>query len=77
MFGAGVQDYGEVGIIPVQISNNRDIHEMILIPNGYRSAFQHEREVTEPGYYQVYLDKHHVKVELTATEQVGCTSLYL
>ena len=71
MFGAGVPDYGEVGIIPVQIDNNNHLQEMILKRNGYRSIFRHEREIIEPGYYQVYLDTHRIKVELTATEQVG------
>jgi putative alpha-1,2-mannosidase len=71
VFGAGVVDYGEIGIIPVQVDNNRHLQEMISRQNGYRSAFQHEREVVEPGYYQVYLDTHKIKVELTATEQVG------
>jgi putative alpha-1,2-mannosidase len=71
MFGAGVVDYGEVGIIPVQVDNTKHLQEMISKRNGYRSAFQHEREVVEPGYYQVYLDTHKIKVELTATEQVG------
>ncbi|CAF1573665.1 unnamed protein product [Rotaria sordida] len=71
MFGAGVQDYGEVGIIPVQIDNNKHLQEMISKRNGYRSEFQHEREIIEPGYYQVYLHTHKINVELTATEQVG------
>jgi putative alpha-1,2-mannosidase len=71
MFGAGVPDYGEVGIIPVQIDNTKHLEEMISKRNGYRSAFRHEREIVEPGYYQVYLDTHKINVELTATEQVG------
>ncbi|CAF3805447.1 unnamed protein product [Rotaria magnacalcarata] len=71
MFGAGVQDYGEVGIMPTQITNTKQLEEMISKRNGYRSAFRHEREVVQPGYYQVYLDTHKINVELTATEQVG------
>ncbi|CAF3663915.1 unnamed protein product [Adineta steineri] len=71
MFGAGVVDYGEVGIIPVQIDSIKHLQAMISKRNGYRSAFRHEREVVEPGYYQVYLDTHKINVELTATEQVG------
>ncbi|CAF3303526.1 unnamed protein product [Rotaria socialis] len=71
MFGAGVQDYGEVGIMPTQITSTKQLEEMISKRNGYRSAFRHEREVVQPGYYQVYLDTHQINVELTATEQVG------
>ncbi|CAF3360714.1 unnamed protein product [Rotaria socialis] len=71
MFGAGVQDYGEVGIMPTQITSTKQLEGMISKRNGYRSAFRHEREVVQPGYYQVYLDTHQINVELTATEQVG------
>lgn len=71
MFGAGVPDYGEIGVIPVQIDNQKHLQEMISKRNGYRSAFRHENEIVQPGFYQVYLEKHQVKVELTATEQVG------
>ena len=71
MFGGGVVDYGEVGIMPIQVNDVKHLQEMISKRNGYRSAFQHTREVVQPGYYQVYLDTHKINVELTATEQVG------
>lgn len=73
VFGAGIVDYGEVGIIPVQVKNNDDddLKRMISKKHGYRSEFRHETEIIEPGYYHVYLDTHRIKVELTATEQVG------
>lgn len=71
MFGGGVQDYGEVGIIPVQVDSIKNLQQMVSKRNGFRSAFRHERETVEPGYYQVYLETHKINVELTATEQVG------
>jgi putative alpha-1,2-mannosidase len=71
MVGAGVVDYGEVGVFPVQVDNDDHLQHMIASRNGYRSAFRHESERIEPGFYQVYLDTHKVNVELTATEQVG------
>ena len=71
MFGAGVTDYGEVGIMPVQVENINHLRTMISKRNGYRSVFQHDHELVEPGYYQVYLETHRIQVELTATEQVG------
>ena len=71
MFGSGVSDYGEVGVIPVQVDDMKHLQEMISKKHGYRSAFRHEREVAQPGFYQVYLDTHKINVELTATEQVG------
>ena len=33
----------------------------------YASAFSHENESAHPGYYQVYLDRYGVNVELTST----------
>lgn len=71
MFGAGVPDYGEVGVMPIQIEGINQLKTYISRRNGYRSAFRHERETVEPGYYKVELDTHRVQVELTATEQVG------
>ena len=71
MFGGGVVDYGEVGIMPVQVTDMDHLQRMISKRNGFRSAFQHAHEIALPGYYQVYLQTHKVNVELTATEQVG------
>jgi len=71
MFGAGLQDYGEVGIFPIQVENDAQLEYMITSRFNYRSTFTHEHERAEPGFYQVYLDTHKVNVELTATEQVG------
>ena len=71
VFGAGIVDYGEVGVFPVQVDNDEELQEMIATRHGYRSTFTHENEQVQPGFYQVYLDTHKIKVELTATEQVG------
>ncbi|CAF1282645.1 unnamed protein product [Rotaria sp. Silwood1] len=71
VFGAGIVDYGNVGIFPIQVDNNDNLQHMIAKRHGYRSTFKHESERIEPGFYQVYLETHKVKVELTATEQVG------
>ncbi|CAF1412818.1 unnamed protein product [Adineta steineri] len=71
MVGAGLQDYGEVGVFPIQVDDNAHLQYMITSRFNYRSTFIHGREHAEPGFYQVYLDTHEVNVELTATEQVG------
>ena len=36
-------------------------------PMAYASAYSHENESARPGYYQVYLQKYGVNVELTST----------
>ncbi len=38
---------------------------------GYRSAFNRQSELAEPGYYRVTLEDYQVKAELTATTRVG------
>lgn len=36
-------------------------------PSDYASGFSHENESARPGYYQVYLERYKVNVELTTT----------
>lgn len=38
---------------------------------GYRSRFDHKDEVSEPGFYSVFLKDPGVHVELTSTERTG------
>jgi predicted alpha-1,2-mannosidase len=38
---------------------------------GYRSRFDKETELAEPGYYSVVLKDYGIKAELTATKRVG------
>ncbi|MFC4211080.1 GH92 family glycosyl hydrolase [Pedobacter lithocola] len=39
--------------------------------SGYRSGFNRENEIAQPGYYSVMLDDFKIKAELTATKRVG------
>jgi predicted alpha-1,2-mannosidase len=39
--------------------------------SGYRSAFSHQNEKAEAGYYKVKLDDHNITAELTASTRVG------
>lgn len=59
--GTGIGDYGDILMMPVSGGLKPD----------YRSAFSHEREFAEPGYYSVWLDDYGVKAELTATTRCG------
>ncbi len=36
-------------------------------PNDFSSTFSHKNESAHPGYYQVYLDRYNVNVELAST----------
>ncbi|WP_446743233.1 GH92 family glycosyl hydrolase [Silvibacterium acidisoli] len=40
-------------------------------PEDFGSHFTHAKETAHPGYYQVYLDRYHVNVELTSTLRTG------
>ena len=38
---------------------------------AYASAFSHDNETAQPGYYSVFLDRYKVKAELTATQRAA------
>jgi predicted alpha-1,2-mannosidase len=62
--GTGVSDYGDILLMPV-----RGICK--LWDYEWRSAFRHENETASPGYYSVFLEKHGIFAELTATRRCG------
>lgn len=69
--GTGHSDLGDFLIMPT-------VGELKLNPgtaheprSGFRSAFSHNNEVAEAGYYKVKLDDYNILAELTATNRVG------
>lgn len=60
MVGAGLPDYGNIGITPV-----RKINEQVIKNYGYRSKFDHKHEKATTGYYSVELMTHNTLAELT------------
>ncbi len=69
--GTGAADYGEVRIMPIT-------GEVKIVPGpkenpdrGYRSRFSHSGEVSEPGYYSVFLEDYGINVEITASTRVA------
>ena len=65
--GTGCCDLGDVLLMPT--IGNQDItqEEERGQTKAYASAFSHEREVAEPGYYSVMLDRYGIKAEITST----------
>ena len=65
--GTGCCDLGDVLLMPTV--GNQDItqEEERGQTKAYASAFSHEREVAEPGYYSVMLDRYGIKAEITST----------
>ena len=60
MVGAGVTDYGNIGVTPV-----RHLDKYTITDYGYRSKFDHHHENATAGYYSVELDTHSTLAELT------------
>lgn len=57
--GTGIGDLGDVSLLPVINSNERE------------ALFTHAEESVKPGYYSVRLRNSNIKVELTATARSG------
>lgn len=69
--GTGCCDYGDVLIMPTVGEQEIKINTEKSNTLSYASAFSHDSEVSEPGYYSVFLDRYKVKAELTSSERVA------
>ena len=69
--GTGHSDLGDFLIMPTQGKLQLNPGTAANPKSGYRSAFSHENETAEAGYYKVKLDDDHITAELTATTRVG------
>ncbi|EOA54918.1 hypothetical protein HMPREF1214_04023 [Bacteroides sp. HPS0048] len=69
--GTGCGDYGDVLLMPTV--GKQDYHAMGSKSQqmAYASAFSHQNETAQPGYYSVVLDRYNVKAELTATKRAA------
>ncbi|GAL68416.1 alpha-1,2-mannosidase [Jejuia pallidilutea] len=69
--GTGIADYGDVLFMPfsgdIQLDRGADDDP----DSGFRSRFSHEKEASQPGYYQVQLLDDDINAELTASTRVG------
>ncbi len=55
--------------IPVMPTTKSPEASPVYNQRAYASAFSHERESAQPGYYQVFLDDYQTNVQITATER--------
>lgn len=69
--GTGCGDYGDVLLMPTV--GKQDYHAMGSESQqmAYASAFSHQNETAQPGYYSAVLDRYNVKAELTATKRAA------
>lgn len=69
--GTGHSDLGDFLIMPSQGKLQLNPGTASNPESGYRSAFSHNHEISEPGYYRVKLDDDDIIAEMTATTRVG------
>ena len=69
--GSGHSDLGDFLIMPTQGKLQLNPGVASDPKGGFRSAFSHQNEVAEAGYYKVKLDDDNILAELTATKRAG------
>lgn len=69
--GTGIPDLGDFLMVPSTGGIKYVPGTKTNPDSGYITRFSHKDEKASPGYYSVYLPKHNIKVELTATERAG------
>src|SRR5882757_1520251 len=69
--GTGIREYGDLLVMPVTGPLNDGAGDQSLTAKRFISGFSHDRELAQPGYYRVLLDKYDVVAELTATAHAG------
>jgi predicted alpha-1,2-mannosidase len=69
--GTGIPDYCDILFAPTVGEPEFFAKKGDLGENGYASAFSHQNERAEAGYYSVKLDEGDILAEMTATARVG------
>lgn len=69
--GTGHSDLGDFLLMPTTGTLKLNPGTADQRGSGFRSAFSHDREQAEAGYYKVRLDDYKITAELTATNRVG------
>ncbi|PST82950.1 sugar hydrolase [Pedobacter yulinensis] len=69
--GTGHSDLGDFLIMPTQGPLQLNPGTANDPGSGFRSAFSHQNETSQAGYYKVKLDDHNITAELTTSQRVG------
>ncbi|MDA3615512.1 GH92 family glycosyl hydrolase [Polluticaenibacter yanchengensis] len=69
--GTGHSDLGDFLVMPTVGALKMNPGIASNTATGFRSAFSHNNETAEAGYYKVKLDDYNIIAELTATTRVG------
>lgn len=69
--GTGIREYGTILVLPLTGDLIQGKEAKPLDAKRFASAFSHDNETANPGYYQVFLDSYKIDAELTATTRAG------
>ncbi len=69
--GTGCADFGDFLLMPTVGEKDIRFLGSESQSRSYASAFSHDNEIAQPGYYSVMLDRYGVKAEMTSTERAA------
>ncbi len=69
--GTGCTDLGDVLVLPISGQLNEPGTYLPIKCDRFKSAFSHDEELAQPGYYRVKLGTYNILAELTATAHCG------
>lgn len=69
--GTGVSDYADLLIMPFTGENLFENAYRKELSQGYGSEFIHKDEHAHAGYYEVFLERHQIKCQITTTKRCG------
>lgn len=69
--GTGHSDLGDILLMPTSGALQLNPGTVADPRSGFRSVFHHKTEKAVPGKYEVLLEDHDIKAELTASTRVG------
>lgn len=69
--GTGHSDLGDILLMPTSGPLQLGPGTAEDPDSGYRSRFSHSTEVSRPGYYEVLLSDHQIRVQLSATKRTA------
>ena len=69
--GTGIGDLGDILVMPATGEVITGKGSLKNPAAGNTSLFSHKEESARPGYYSVWLQRYHIKAELTASARVG------
>ncbi len=64
--GTGIGDLNDIRLMPINKKVDLTIPVKSRDDIPYKSSYSHQQEISEAGYYSVYLKDHHINAEITS-----------